>query len=330
MSNVILQFLIALEFVTFPNSSCCMRFRAVSHFPEPDFTGSPWIQKLHSSLTDFDLLLLWNFYDVLQATLDDSCDCHYTGFGPSTQFLRSGSVWIGFGQFLVRAMAGMTEEDMKEYISGHMDSDLQFVLSDCGVSLENQVAICRQYQTLRKFRAVGDTRPDVRRSCLQDFGIPQDTPENRAQAAAVVSAWETAQEYIAKETELRAEAKVTGQPRQLQTHERQAMVKAVELVYGSLSEVETPSSDYLSLKAEEVETNEPTAAPLDEITSKRDSTTSSMQSSLDSAGHIRITRTKVKAKVPSNTESIVACSRLNAMPGYVCRQDTRRNLGFII
>lgn len=44
------------------------------------------------------------------------------------------------------------------------------------------------------------------------------------------------------------------------------------------------------------------AAPLDEITSKKDSATSSMQSSLDSSGHVRITRAKVKTKVPSNTE----------------------------
>eukprot|EP00435_Cladocopium_sp_Y103_P009962 s5620_g2.t1 len=80
------------------------------------------------------------------------------------------------------------------------------------------------------------------------------------------------------------------------------MVKAVEAAYGPLPEIESPSADSLSLKAEETETNELTAAPLDEITSRKDSTTSSMQSSLDASGHVRITRTKVKSKVPSNTE----------------------------
>lgn len=199
-------------------------------------------------------------------------------------------------------MAAMTNEEMKEYITLHMDSDLQFVLSDSGVSLDGQMAICRHYSSLKKFRAIGDTRPEVRRACFQDFGIPQDTPQARSETAAVVSAWETAQEYIAKETELRAEAKVSGQPRQLQTHERQAMVRAVEAVYGPLPEVEAPSADYLSLKAEETETNELSAAPLDEITSRKDSTTSSMQSTLDASGHVRITRTKIKSKVPSNTE----------------------------
>ena len=48
-----------------------------------------------------------------------------------------------------------------------------------------------------------------------------------------MTAWETAQEYVSKEIELRAEAKVLGQPRILQVHERQAMVKAVENIYGT-------------------------------------------------------------------------------------------------
>ena len=90
----------------------------------------------------------------------------------------------------------------------------------------------------------------------------------------MVSAWEVAQEFIQKETEIRGEAKVLGQPRTLQVHERQAMVRAVEAVYGSLQESETPSVEYLSLKAEETEINEPLAASLDEVSSKRDSTTS--------------------------------------------------------
>ena len=196
----------------------------------------------------------------------------------------------------------MDEAQQKEYVAAHMDSDLQFVLADSGVSLEGQVAIARRYGNMRKFRAVGDTRADVRRACLNDFAIPQDTPESRAETAAVVSAWEVAQEYISKEVEIRAEAKVLGQPRALQVHERQAMLKAVELVYGPLQEAEAPSAEYLSVKAEETETNEPQASSLDEVTSKRDSQTAELQTGLDSSGHIRITKTKVKSKLPATTE----------------------------
>lgn len=119
---------------------------------------------------------------------------------------------------------------------------------------------------------------------------------------SIVSAWETAKEFLAKEIEMRAEAKVMGQPRILQIHERQAMLRAVEAVHGALGDSECPSSDYLSLKAEETETNEPTAAPLDEILSKQAASSSQLQSSVDPSGHIRVTRNKTKSKMPTTTE----------------------------
>ena len=196
----------------------------------------------------------------------------------------------------------MNPAEEREFVANNMDSDLQVILGDSGVSLSNMVSVARRFGTLRRFNALADDRAGIRTACLHDFAIPQDTPDNRAQVAAIVTAWETAQEYVAKETEIRAEAKVLGQPRMLQTHERQAMVKAVEAIYGVLGESEVPSSDYLSLKAEETETNEPTAAPLDEILNRKDSATSQIQSALDSSGHIRVTRTKAKSKMPTLTE----------------------------
>ena len=148
----------------------------------------------------------------------------------------------------------------------------------------------------------GDDRAQIRTACLQDFAVPQDTPENRAEVAAIVAAWETAKELVAKEDELRAEANVLGQPKILQSHEKQSVIRAVERIHGTLGESKPPSSDYLALKAEETELNEPSAAPLDEITSKKDTASSQIQSTVDSSGHLRVTRTKNKSKIPVNTE----------------------------
>lgn len=173
----------------------------------------------------------------------------------------------------------------REFIKDHMDSDLQFILGESGVSWTNQVSIARHYGSLRKFNALGDDRAAIRTSCLQDFAIVADSPENLSQIAAIVSAWETATEYLAKEFELKAEATVLGQPKVLQIHERQAVIRAIEAIHGSLTKAECPSADYLSLKAEETECNEPTAAPLDEILSKLASSNSQIQSAVDSSGY---------------------------------------------
>lgn len=101
----------------------------------------------------------------------------------------------------------------REFVRDHCDSDLQYILDESGIDIAHQAAISRHYGSLRKFTALGDDRAAIRTACFQDFAIPADTPENRSQIAAIVSAWETAKEYVAKEVELRAEAKVMGQPR---------------------------------------------------------------------------------------------------------------------
>ena len=129
----------------------------------------------------------------------------------------------------------------RQYVQTNMDSDLQFILGESGVMLELQVAIARHYGNLRKFTALGDDRASIRTSCLQDFAIVADTPERRSQIASIVAAWETAKEYMSKEVELKAEAKVLGQPRVLQIHERQAMLRAVEAIHGVLGDSECPS-----------------------------------------------------------------------------------------
>ena len=52
----------------------------------------------------------------------------------------------------------MTPQEQREYVSEHMDADMQFVVSEAGVSLGNQVAIARYYGSLRKFGALADDR----------------------------------------------------------------------------------------------------------------------------------------------------------------------------
>ena len=198
--------------------------------------------------------------------------------------------------------APLDDAGRRAYIASHMDSDIQFILGESGVSVATQYNIAQAYTTLRRFSALADDRAGVRQACRDDFALPGDTPQSRAEVASVVVAWETSKEFIAKEVELRAESKVMGQPRVLQVHERQAMIRAVEAVHGALNEAESPSQDYLSLKADETECNEPVAAQLDEILSKKESSNASIQSSVDPSGHLRVTRTKVKAKMPTTTE----------------------------
>ena len=199
--------------------------------------------------------------------------------------------------------AALPSDDAMRATVASSDADLQYVLQEAGASLATMYKVTQVHQTRRRFQAIADTRAQAREAAKADFGVENDTPEGRAQTASVVAAWELAKEYSAKETELKAEAKVLGQKRILQTQERQAMLKAVMDVYGKLNEGECPSADYLAAKAEETEVNEPTASSLDRISSKRDNQVESLQTSLDPAGHLRVTKTLQKLELPHNSES---------------------------
>ena len=133
------------------------------------------------------------------------------------------------------AAALPSDDAMRESVA-NSDADLQFVLQEAGASLATMYKVTLIHQTRRRFQAIADTRAQAREAAKADFGVENDTPEGRAQTASVVAAWELAKEYSAKETELKAEAKVLGQKRILQTQERQAMLKAVMDVYGKLNE----------------------------------------------------------------------------------------------
>lgn len=90
-------------------------------------------------------------------------------------------------------------------------------------------------------------------------------------------------------------------------------MSAFERVHGRLEDRDTPSADYLSQKVEEVEQGELLASQLDEIGSKDEALTLSIQSSVDSSGRLRITRDRKKSKLPNNSEELRA-KLLRAMP----------------
>ena len=211
-------------------------------------------------------------------------------------------------------MAAITDEDRRSFVTSNASSDLQYVLQESDVSLRNQYEICQRYRNLKVFAAMADAKAELRQALKDDFRIDHAADvASHAEVARIITAWEMARELASKEQELRAESKVLGMPRILQHSERQAMLKAVETVLGKLQESEVPSNEYLALKVEECESNEPQASTLDEVTSKHDTSTQSLQSSLDAAGHVRITKTKTKGKLPESSEDLRRLLKIEAI-----------------
>ena len=212
------------------------------------------------------------------------------------------------------AMAAVDDAQKREFLQQNVTSDLQYIWDDSEVSLDLQYKLAQHYKSLRVFISIAESTTDVRTALRTDFQIDAAAgAEHRAETARVVSAWVAGKQLYEKETELQAESKVMGLPRNLQHSERQAMLRAVEGTIGVLADHDTPSAEYLALKVEECENGEITAVTLDEITSQTQKTTASLQTSLDTSGHVRVVKNKTKGSLPSNTEEFRQALKLEAV-----------------
>ena len=134
----------------------------------------------------------------------------------------------------------------------------------------------------------------------------------RLHVSKACSAWEACQQFAVKEQELKAEARVLGVPRPVTQTDRAAVRASYIAAHGNIEDSLEPSDDYLSAKAEELESHEPTASPLNEVTSKRSARTLGIQTSIDAGGQIRIVRNKQKGSLPQGTEELRTTLRIEA------------------
>ena len=197
------------------------------------------------------------------------------------------------------------------FLHNNVDSDLQFIWQEAGMGEQVQYDIGQHYRTVKRFSSLADDRGALRQALTDDFQMRPDSAANRAAIAAVVSAWESAKFAHEEEVKIRQEAKAMGTMRPLPHSDRTAMIRALERNQGDeIGERDQPSADYVAMLLEEIEQDEPQVHPLDEVTSRKDSQTQQLQSSLDQSGRVRITRQKQKGKLPTNTEELRAKLRL--------------------
>ena len=195
----------------------------------------------------------------------------------------------------------------------HVNSDLQFIFQEAGVSEQRQYDLGQHYTTVKRFSAIADERAGVRTALRDDFGLSPDSAANRSEIAAVVSAWETSKYAHEEEVKIRQEAKNLGTPRPLPHTDRSAMLRALEQNRGEeIGEKEQPSTEYIAMLLEEIEQDEIQAHPLDEITSRKDAQSQQLQTSLDQSGRVRVTRHRPKGKMPTNTEELRLKLRVEA------------------
>lgn len=208
--------------------------------------------------------------------------------------------------------AGVDEAAALRHLSTEVSADLAHILQGAGVPMPVQYRLTQAFKNVRRFAAYADDRPGVRAALRTDIGLEATDMNSRSAVAAAVAAWEACRDYAAKEAELKAETKFLGIVRPVLQNERLAMKAAYENTHGSVEEAFEPSDDYLAAKVEEFENVEPTASPLNEVTSKKAVRTQGLQTTVDKGGAVRIVKQKQRGNMPQTTEELRTILRIEA------------------
>jgi hypothetical protein len=206
---------------------------------------------------------------------------------------------------------------MRDFLKTAVAPDLLYIWDEVDMPLDLQYEIGHHYKTVRLFASMADTRTEVR-GMADDFKLkvtdqdPAIKADAKSQMAKLVACWESAKEFVSKEAELRAEAKLSNVPRMVPQLDRITMKKAVESVHGKMPAKLTPSAELLSQKSEEVEQDDIHCTALDELASAEELQLQALNSTIDSTGRLQITRVKQKGKMPTSPEEFRARLRLEA------------------
>ena len=160
--------------------------------------------------------------------------------------------------FLIMANA----QQMAEFLTNNAEPELTFILSEVEVPLKLQFdLVTAGYKSTRRFAAIEDTTAEVRVALKDAIALdPTASAEARLGMALLVAAWDLCQASSKKDIELRTESRVTGLSRHVPVNDRLAMRKILENKAGKLPDDEIPGTGYLTLKLEEVESNDPKAS----------------------------------------------------------------------
>ena len=192
------------------------------------------------------------------------------------------------------------------------DSDLKFLLADTEVDDEVQAVLFHYgFNKMRLFANIESTVDKVRVIIRDQLGLDPDVDlRTRSRVAHVLAAWESSKEQVARDNEVRAEARSSRQTRTLPASEGQAMRRAVVAKFGKIPNEEIPGRFYMATKLEEVEENEPRPESLKDVASKEDGEQDILTADLNNLGAITVRKGVKDLRMPADSEELRIRHRL--------------------
>jgi len=201
-----------------------------------------------------------------------------------------------------------------------LEPDLAYLFDELKLEEKIQANIAgRRIVKLGVFAKLEPTEEAFRAWATADLGLdPEQDIEARVTIAQLVDARDSARQRVATTQRLEAEARVTGQNRELMKGTHLSLRRAATAVVGQLDDRRCPGRAYLEARLEQIDDGELEAEPLTKVT-----TVSSEQESVESAagpglnirkdGVLHVVKGKRTVPMPRDPEQLRQTLRVMAM-----------------
>ena len=193
-----------------------------------------------------------------------------------------------------------------------MDPELSYLLSDRGVAKRTRGLIGHMgIHRMNVFAKIETNETEFRAWAKGSLGLnPAADPAARIALAVLVDAWEASKNRITEQSELEAEARDLGIPKQSLKGTQLQLRKAYVQAFGPLPDKYCPSRTYVDWRLEQLEEGELRPEKLRQVTTVEDEDNDGEDGGtldITKEGNIRFRKGRTSDAPPSTPEAV--CSR---------------------
>ena len=190
-----------------------------------------------------------------------------------------------------------------------MDPELSYLLSDRGVAKRTRGLIGHMgIHRMNVFAKIETNETEFRAWAKDSLGLnPAADPAARIALAILVDAWEASKNRITKQSELEAEARVLGIPKQSLKGTQLQLRKAYVQAFGPLPDKYCPSRTYVDWRLEQLEEGELRPEKLRQVTTVEDEDNDGEDGGtldITKEGNIRFRKGRTSVAPPSTPEAL--------------------------
>jgi len=201
-----------------------------------------------------------------------------------------------------------------------LEPELSYLLDELEIPEEVQANLsAREIKKIGVFAKVEPTEELFREWLKADLGLnPATSVGERVTVAKMAEAWEASRQRATTSRKLEAEARVSGQTREMLKGVHLALRRACARTHGTVEDRRCPGRAYLENRLEQLDDGELEAEPLSKVTTvaiEQETVSSSVSSGVDVRrdGLLHVVKGKRTAPLPSGPEQYRAVMKVMAL-----------------